>query len=267
MVKGSILKFFDRRLNELLTLLKDHDIPLVVGIERKVRLETLKVTHDTNNAVPVLRFEKTQLGIKYSLKLATGNDRPWSPFQKDVHILANECPWIVSEYELFRLEKINGNKLKPFLKKEVIFIKHEMVYTYFEKFILQVAQQADIEAEGFDVVQHSTIEDCWLTSTFDFVQKELVLDVVFQYRDAVFSHGSQANNKTRISVSEAKEISIIQIKRDLAEEQKWIDKLKSFGKTAIAAFYLRIYLRYAICRWETGDSRCTIHSFAVQCRQ
>jgi len=228
-VKNSILKYFDRRLHDLFTFLREHDIPLIVGMERKTRLENLKVTHASISANPVLRFEKTQLGIKYFLKLDTGGQQSWSPFQKDVHVLSNDFPWIIADYQLYQLEQVNGNKLKPFLKKDLIFIKQDMVYTYFEKFILQVAQKADIEAEGFDVVQYDTIESCHLNSTYDFVNRELVLDMIFQYKEASFSFGSKANNKTRISLSDNKEISIIQIKRNFEEEQKWVEKLISVG--------------------------------------
>jgi len=228
-VKDSILKYFDRRLNDMFNVLKEWDISLIVGIERKVRLEELKVSHADQSAEPVLRFEKTNLGIKYSLKLDTEQSIPWSPFQKDVHILSNGNPWIIADYKLYKLEKINGNKLKPFLKKEDIFIKNEMVFTYFEKFILQVAQKAEIEAEGFDVIQYNEIEGCSLNSTFDFVNKELVLDVEFEYKDSSFLNSSIANNKTRISVSDGKNISIIQIKRDFEKEAKWIAKLKELG--------------------------------------
>ncbi len=228
-VKNSILKYYDRRLNDLFNILRDHNISLIVGIERKVRLEELKVSHADQSAEPVLRFEKTNLGIKYSLKLDTGKNEPWSPYQKDVHILSNGSPWIIADYQLFKLEKINGNKLKPFLKNEVIFIKNEMVYTYFEKFILQVAQKAEIEAQGFDVIQHNEIEKCSLNTTYDFVNKELVLDVLFGYKDSSFAHSSEANNKTRISVSEDKNISIIQIKRNFEKEKEWIERLKGLG--------------------------------------
>lgn len=228
-IKDSILKYFDRRINDMFGFLKDLKIPLIVGMERKVRLSELEISHANQNAQPVLRFEKTSLGIKYSLKLDTGKDAPWSPFQKDVHILSNINPWIIADYRLHKLDKINGNKLKPFLKNEVIFIKNEMVFTYFEKFILQVAQKAEIEAEGFDVVQYNEIEGCTLSSTYDFVNKELVLDVVFAYKDASFMYSSAANNKTRISVSNGRDISIIQIKRDFTKEAEWVGKLKSLG--------------------------------------
>ncbi|MEM9544792.1 MAG: SNF2-related protein [Bacteroidota bacterium] len=228
-VKNSILKFFDRRLNDFLMQLKEWEIPLIVGMERNVKMEELKISHASQSAEPVLRFEKTNLGIKYSLKLDTGMDKPWSPFQSDVHILSNDYPWIVSDYLLYKLDKINGNKLRPFLKNECIFIKNEMVYTYFEKFILQVAQKADIEAEGFDVIQYNEIEGCSLNSTYDFVNKELVLDVIFHYKDSSFSFSSQANNKTRISVSDNKKISIIQIKRNFERENEWVKHLMQLG--------------------------------------
>ncbi len=228
-VKSSILKYYDRKLNDLFCALKEWNIPLIVGMERKVRLEELRIRHSESNVEPILRFEKTNLGVKYSLKIDNGSDDPWSPFQKNVHILSNDSAWIVSDYTLYKLNKINGNKLKPFLKNELIFIKNEMVYTYFEKFILQVAQYAEIEAEGFDVIQYSDIKKCILNTTYDFVNKELVLDVKFEYGQTSFLYSSPATNRTRINVSDDKTISIIQIKRDKRKEEEWVQKLKDLG--------------------------------------
>lgn len=228
-VKSVILKYYDRKINELFNALKSWNIPLIVGMERKTRLENLKVSHTEHTAVPILRFEKTSLGIKYSLKIDNGEDKPWSPFHKDVHILSNENAWIIADYKLYKFDIINGNKLKPFLKNELIFIKNEMVYTYFEKFILQVAQKAEIEAEGFDVLQYSDIDKCVLDTTYDFVNEELVLDVKFEYKQTSFLYSSPATNRTRINISDDRQISIIQIKRDKSKEEAWIEKLRKFG--------------------------------------
>lgn len=228
-VKDSIINFYDRKLNDLLAQLKIWNVPLVVNIERKVRLEELKIRHAHKIVEPILRFEKTNLGIKYSLKIDDGKDRPWSPFYKDVHVLSNENAWIIADYTLFKVNTINGNKLKPFLKNENIFIKNEMVYTYFEKFILNVAQYAEIEAEGFDVIQYDNIEQCWLSTTYDFVNKELVLNVNFDYYQSSFLYSSPSSNRTRLEVSKGKEISIIQIKRNPIQEAEYIQRLIEMG--------------------------------------
>ncbi|MDF1696047.1 MAG: SNF2-related protein [Saprospiraceae bacterium] len=227
-IKSVILKFYDRKIHEFCLVLKDWNIPMIIGVERKARLEDLKINHAAHSAEPILRFEKTNLGIKYSLKINDGKI-PWSPFRKDVHILSNDNSWIVADYTLMHVKTINGNKLKPFLKNDNIFIKNEMVYTYFEKFILNVAQKTEIEAEGFDVVQYDEIENCRLSTTYDFVNEELVLDIHFDYHQSSFLYSSQAKNKTRINVTDDKKISIIQVKRHPKKEEEWIQHLLQMG--------------------------------------
>lgn len=228
-VKDLLVKYYDRLSSELFEFLKEHKVPMIIDIVRKTRLEDLKIVAAAKPIIPILRFEKTQTGIKYALKLNNQHSVPWSPNTRDVHILTNHNCWIIVDYVIYQLKEINGNKLKPFLKKDHIFIKNEMVITYFEKFIIEVARKSEIEAIGFDVNQTDEIKDCFVSIGYDFIADEAVLDLNYQYEGVLFGLGSPVQNKTKLNISEDKKITISQVKRNPNHEEKWLQKILAHG--------------------------------------
>lgn len=228
-VKDLLLKYYDRMSSELFCYLRESGVSLVIDIVRKTRLESLKIVAATKPIIPILRFEKTQTGIKYALKLNNQHSTPWSPNTRDVHILTNHNCWIVVDYVIYQLKEVNGNKLKPFLKNDHIFIKNEMVITYFEKFIIEVAKRSEIEAVGFEVNQTEKIKDCSISACYDFISDEIVLDLVYKYEGAQFSLGNPSQNRTKLNISDDKQVTISQVKRNATEEDRWLQKLLGKG--------------------------------------
>jgi non-specific serine/threonine protein kinase len=228
-VKDLLLKYYDRMSSALFSFLRENRISIIIDIVRKTRLEDLKIVSAPKPIIPILRFEKTQTGIKYALKLNNQHSPPWSPKTRDVHILTNHNCWIIVDFVLYQLKEINGNKLKPFLKNDHIFIKNEMVITYFEKFIIEVAKKSEIEAVGFEVNQTDKITDCTISASYDFISEEIVLDLIYKYNGAEFSLGNPAQNKTKLNISDDKQITISQVKRNANQEQRWLQKLLKKG--------------------------------------
>ncbi len=228
-IKDLLLKYYDRKSSDLFHFLQSNNIPLIIDIVRKTPLEDLKIVGSPKPIIPILRFEKTQTGIKYSIKLNNQHSAPWSPNTRDVHILTNHNCWIIVDYVIYQLKEINGNKLKPFLKKDHIFVKNEMVITYFEKFIIEVAKKSEIEAIGFEVKQTDKITNCILSSSYDFINDEVVLDIIYEYEGARFSLASPNQSKTQLHINDDRKVAISQVKRNSKEEDIWLQKLLSKG--------------------------------------
>ena len=63
---------------------------------------------------------------------------------------------------MFAVEGINGNMVKPFLKKEHIEIPESAIKTYFEKFVIKQADKLDIHAKGFDIEKDRLTDELYL---------------------------------------------------------------------------------------------------------
>jgi len=228
-VKAAILSTIDRLLDRFYSLVVEHNMHIIEGIERKVRLQQLRIEVVPAVLVPKLHFDKTQLGIKYSMQLQPLNGKPIKPFLREIKILTNDQPWILYDFKLYRLTDINGNKLRPFLSKDHIFVKNDTVLIYFQKIIVPFASKLDVETSGFDVIKKSAINKVQLHSSYDIFSKEMILSMEFDYGAKKFYYHDSIDKVSRLHIGDDEQISIYQTIRDRQAEQKYIDRLLALG--------------------------------------
>ena len=228
-VKVAILNTVDRLLDRFYSLVVEHNMHIIEGIERKVRLQQLRIEVEPRVITPILHFDKTELGIKYSMKIQPLGMKAIKPFLKDIKVLSNDQPWLLIDFVLYRMTGINGNKLKPFIDKEHIFVKNEIAIDYFKKFIVPIASKLDIETTGFDVIKQSDIVGLNLLASYDIFAKQMVLSVEFDYGAKKFFHHDTIQQVSRLHIGDQQEISIFQLIRDLNKEAALLDKLFALG--------------------------------------
>lgn len=254
-INGLILKYYDRLSGELFLYLLENHIYLIKDIVRKTSLDDLKIAVASIQIEPILRFVKTQTGIKYILRLADRGGDPWTPLHHDIHILTDAAAWLLIDYTILRVQHINGNKLKPFLQRDHIFVKKDMVKTYFEKFIVEVARKTEIESVGFDVEQRNVLQECVIITTYDFLADRLIMELDFVYDGATFRSNSVAKNRVLLNVTDQNEITITRISRNNAQEKSWTDHIVALGlKTHEGG---RLYMEdddpLALVQWMTEN--------------
>lgn len=228
-VKSAILSTIDRLLDQFYSIVVEHNLHLIEGIERKVRLQQLRIEVTPAILEPKLHFDKTQLGIKYSMQLQPLNGKAIKPFLRDIKILTNDQPWILYDFKLYRLTDINGNKLRPFLSKDHIFVKNETVITYFQKIIVPFASKLNVETTGFDVIKKSEIQKIQLHSSYHIFAEEMVMAIEFDYGAKKFYYHDTMDKVSRLNISEDREVSICQTIRDRNAEQRHVDRLLNLG--------------------------------------
>ena len=228
-VKIAVLSTVDRLLDRFYTLVVEHNMHLIEGIERKVRLEQLRIDVKPCIITPKLHFDRTQLGIKYSMQIQPLGERAIKPFLRDIKVLSNDQPWLLINFKLYRLTGINGNKLKPFIDKEHIFVKNEIAIDYFKKFIVPIASKLDVVTTGFDVIKQSDIEQVKLLSTYDIFAEQMVMSVEFDYGAKKFYHHDSIDKVSRLHISDDQQISIYQTIRDMQAESRYMDRLAGLG--------------------------------------
>lgn len=229
LVKRTLYSFFDLQTEQIFRLLEEHDIPLILEPPANTRLEQLVVSNEIEEMEAILSFEKTQLGIKYSLLINDAEGTSHVPSENDITLITDHPGFFILNYRLYRLQKLNSNKLKPFLKKDHIFIKRDIITTYFEKFIIPMARMTSIEAKGFDVIEDTVIEGVELKSTYDFIDEVALLELQFVYNGHRFTHGSKADKKTEVISRGENEVDIRLVKRDFGAEAKWAEQLTRKG--------------------------------------
>lgn len=237
-IKKHIHAYVHRRVDELLSLVVRHDLPICWHLERKVLVKDFLMEAVKEVLQPHLSFKKTQSGVVYELKLSE-KGKIWSISSHEVEPISNHPAWIFVDYRLYKVAHINGNMVKPFRNKDVIHIPGDKVRDYFQKFIVRVASKVDIEAEGFGLVHFNTLKGCRLEAVRDLFNNSWGLSVNMLYSNAEFSWNDSRVKRTTLEFGE-EEVRILQVIRDKKTEQEYVDKLTRLGLTAGQGNYFSI---------------------------
>ncbi|MCO6491296.1 MAG: DEAD/DEAH box helicase [Phaeodactylibacter sp.] len=227
-VARAVANYAHRELDELLRLAVRHQLPLTWAVNRTVLVKDFLLEYREAPLEPRLYFARENDGVRYRLQLADEKGA-WPVHARDVVPITNNPAWLFVDYRLYRAPEINGNMVKPFRKKEEVVIPQKSVKTYFQKFILKVAARADIEAEGFDVVQHEKLESCRLEPVQDLFNNHWVLAVRMQYAGVAFNWSDKKDKRTTLEFGDGEEVRIVQVVRDPKAEKAFLDKLPAFG--------------------------------------
>lgn len=226
-ILGKQLKqLIDRKVGKMIQTIVDNHYPFVWEAKRREYLEKNRIITKYISVKPKLYFKKSDKGIDYTLEFREKN-RQWQPFSKKTHVIGNNPGWIIGNFQLYKLQNVNGNKIKPFTKKPTIFIKPELTETYFKKFILDIADKADIETEGFKLQESSDLKKAIIEIKEDLFNERLLLNLKFNYGDMSFDHGDTQTTRKRLHINGGN-ITIHTIKRNKTQEQKFTDLLLDY---------------------------------------
>lgn len=234
----TIANYCHRLLDELLSIATRHGLPLSWEAKRKVLARDLLLEYRPEPLEAFLYFAREEDGVRYRLQL-TNENGAWAIHSREVIPITNNPAWLFVDYRLYRAPDINGNMVLPFRNKEEVVIPKNSVKTYFQKFILKVAARADIEAEGFEVVQHDRLEACRLEPVQDLFSGQWVLSVQMVYPGAVFNWSDKKDRRSTLEFKEEEEVRILQAVRDFAVEKAFLAKLQGFGLQNKAGSYFQ----------------------------
>lgn len=226
-LKGLIAAHVHRRLDEVLSLVQKHRLPLCWDAERKVLVGEFLMNVMPGELQPLLSFARQDGAVRYRMKLREG-EREWRISSKDVVPITNHPAWVFADYRLYRIAHINGNMVKPFKARDEVLIPAASVTMYFRKFIVKVVSKLDIEAEGFDVVQHRSLLGCRLEAVQDLFTGHWALSAQMQYQGTQFSWRDKKAQRSALDIKD-EDISIIKVSRDFGAEAAYLEKLPALG--------------------------------------
>lgn len=198
-IKKLIRQYLARHLAKLFNLIEEHSLVLLIDAHRTSLLADHVVTMSPEALQPILHFEKTQTGIKYRLLVRSSGD-VLALDQSDIKILCDEPAYLIINKQRHSLSHINANKVRPFLSKPYLFVPDRLVPQLFEKFVLPVAQKAEIQADGFEYIQHEEVLSVTLITVHDFISRRWLIDLVFDYGRSSVPMSSRVQRKTSVDL-------------------------------------------------------------------
>ena len=236
--KNYLLLLVQKKVDQLLNLIAKHELPLSVDLSKEKTFYLSRIVTTTVATIQLIpSFKKTDDGMDYTLFLNIDGKKCF-PKDKKITILNNLPAWLSIDGQLYRLENINANKIKPFFTKTTIQILQRNLDTYFQKIIKDVVKKVSIEAEGFHVIVKNKLTKCTTAAVYDFMHDKYLVDLHFHYEDVVFEHSNNRTNFVTLNKTGENNYQVIHYKRNCEEEDKLIQKFirLGFSKTKAALF-------------------------------
>jgi non-specific serine/threonine protein kinase len=98
---------------------------------RKDWLRDIHIKLGSRQLVPDLHFVRKSDGVYYQMQLNNG-EFTWRLSNRTVAVITNHPAWIIINRTLYKIANINGNMVKPFTKKDEVFIRKSFVKEYFQ---------------------------------------------------------------------------------------------------------------------------------------
>jgi len=191
--------------NDALMLIGENNKPFYISARDGYPCgKTNKVILAEDQANAKFHFHRHESGTKYfptfyyqGEKLAL--DTP--QLKRETHLICKNPAWLILNNVLYSFrDNVDGNKIKPFLKKSTIDIERQMEATYFAKFALPLMRQfEEVEANGIGleiiVEEHNPKPVLFLKDHHDQTTKSLeetsansnlLVELQFEYGDNYF---------------------------------------------------------------------------------
>ncbi|HVD98198.1 MAG TPA: DEAD/DEAH box helicase [Cytophagaceae bacterium] len=244
-LQDMIHSYIETKKNEMLPMLRNKML-FEMGSDGEPTWK--QVTVQPNKATVLFHFMRNESNTHYFPTIKYDGEKIDFQYRNAI-ILCNSPAWLVVEDKVYTFEKeVDGNKLKPFLKKKFIEIPKKVEETYYEKFVSSLIASFDVHAKGFTInneryepspvlmfseLAKATTMNMFGAQTDDVEVLEdndssIVFSLSFQYGDFLFS----ANNNSPCYVKmEKTEDSYIfhKVKRSIDWERKITADLNLLG--------------------------------------
>lgn len=233
-IKNLILKKVDFGLSRFLDIIRKNKLPLYHEVERKIYLPEIEIKFSQIEVIPFVKFEKTATGTNYFLYLKV-NGETITPKEQAIEIITNQPAMILQNYHLYEMQKINANKLAPFLKNEKIFIPDRITKQYFTTFIKEIIGTVDVEVQGFDYTVKSPLPECVIKFSRGFYNDNYEVLPYFYYDEVRFQFGEKSLQRVNVAIEDNGQIKVVQINRNSEQEEEMTSLLIQLGFEATPA--------------------------------
>ena len=244
-VQDMVHSYIESKKNEMLPLLRDKML-FEMGSDGEPTWK--HVTVQPNKASVLFHFMRNENNTHYFPTIKYDGEKVDFQYRNAI-ILCNSPAWLVIEDKVYTFEKeVDGNKLKPFLKKKFIEIPKKVEETYYEKFVSSLIASFDVHAKGFTInteryepspvltfseLAKATSVSMFANETDDIALLEdndssIVFSLSFQYGDFLFN--SNNNSPCYVKMEKTEDSYIFhKVKRSIDWERKIMADLNLLG--------------------------------------
>jgi len=223
-IKIQVRAFIERQLVHILNIVKDYQIYWSSVTGEPMGSPILFVNEP---ASVLFHFRRDETGMNY-FATVKHQDEKVRFFENESVMLVNKPAWMLTDSKLlFFNDRVDGQKIKPFLTKKFIHIEPAQEAVYMQKFVLPLLENHDVYALGFDIVteQLDVQPVLRLSKVWD---KDSHIVLYFKYGSWLFPY--HVNKRVNVSLEEKDgKFTFHRIRRSYQIENEKISILKELG--------------------------------------
>ncbi|MDA3942857.1 MAG: DEAD/DEAH box helicase [Bacteroidetes bacterium] len=229
-----ILPFVAKQMQKILLLALENDIPIYQGISWPNLYPDQQLRYQQQAGKTLLHFTRTEEKTLYQLKVFHAG-KPIN-LRSDTLVLSREPCLLIHRKMILHFEaEINGKLFLPFLKKDTIEIPHRAEKQYFERFIRKIANHAEIEAIGFELIDLDYTPHAQLRLEQNW-NGAYGLSLSFVYGNKqIYPH--QKQQRFTSLQTDDKGFIFKRLSRNKKHEQRCIDSIKNLGFKQDQSFF------------------------------
>jgi SNF2 family DNA or RNA helicase len=209
-----IRPYIEHRLQRCIDALSGSDIPVYLKKQHHNIYETDRIwlTDETANAV--FNFIRNSDDLQYFLTINYGEENIRLTGQQGFILINDPCHLVLGN-RLFHFDDIDGKKLLPFFKNQMILIRKETEKKFLETFAKPIIQKYQVNASGFSIINLHLIPQSILSVEIN-LSGMLAFMLRFKYDDkAVYL----ANKKSELLVTISETGDMIEFRRLIRDTQ------------------------------------------------
>ena len=223
-IKVQVRSFIERQLVQILNIVKDYQL-FLVGKTGEPMGSPISFVNEP--ASVLFHFRRDETGMNY-FATVKHQDAKVTFYNNESELLVNKPAWLLTDSKLlFFNERVDGQKIKPFLNKKFIHIEPNQESVYMQKFVLPLLENHDVYAVGFDIVteQLDVQPVLKLSKVWD---KDSHIVLYFKYGSWLFPY--HVNKRVNVSLEEKNgNFTFHRIRRSYQIENEKISILKEMG--------------------------------------
>lgn len=237
-IKNNIRPFIEKKLQEMLALIRYHNLPLYqkqVGSKLLYAHHAYRVhPHDVEIHFMFLADETT---FRYQLQCYYDGQPLSLSEQKPVIVLTSSPSALLLGMELYFFPHIESVRILPFTKKKKISVPASQIEKYIDNIVIPTARYHEITTQGLNIVEKTYACEAVL-SLEDTIYDEQMLRLSFRYGDQTFTPDTVTEMKKIIYRNDFGEIFFF--RRDSNAEKEKLRMLTDSGLQQVSDVHFKL---------------------------
>ena len=229
-LKSLVIPYVQKHTDRILRIFQQMEIPLYIKGRKNDPVRSVPMPIQKSEATALFKFTRLSGESRYNIDLRHEHN-DISLNTPGSCILVNKPGWVMTGNKVYLLESgIDGNKIRPFLKKDFIRIPASAEEKYFRGFVSNAVKNFEVQASGFIVEVKEPACLPVLRLEHDLTSRP-VLVLYFTY-DAKRCQITDKNDCWVEFVNQDNEYRFKKTRRNSESERKFVNKLLKLGLTS-----------------------------------